>query len=80
MQSFEVKRQQYDMLAKQVDKLKEEAAKFGSSTVDIEMLGSEPEDIGVDLARNSATSGRKQGRTLGRLAISLVEHAEAPSD
>ena len=35
--SLNIKRQQCDMLANQVDKLKEEAAKFGSSTVNIEM-------------------------------------------
>ena len=38
--SFNIKRQQCDVLMKQVDKLKEEAAKFGSSTVDIEMAKS----------------------------------------
>ena len=38
--ALNIKRQQYDRLAAQIDKLKENAAKFGSSTVDVEMVRS----------------------------------------
>ena len=77
--ALNIKRQQHDSLAKQVDKLKEEAAKFGSSTVDIEMLRAEPETIGVGVCRNSTTSGKRCKVELKSAPrITLAEKAEDP--
>jgi polysaccharide biosynthesis transport protein len=44
---FDVKKSQYEALVKQVEKLKEEAAKFGNTTVDIEMLNSDLKQLDV---------------------------------
>ena len=76
--SFNIKRQQCDVLMKQVDKLKEEAAKFGSSTVDIEMAKSNVKQL--ELVYQNLDNEREKVKVELNSAprIVLSERAEDP--
>ena len=73
-----IKRQQYDVLVKQVEKLKQEAANFGSSTVDIEMGRSNLKLLEAVYAELNSNREKIKVELDSAPRITLVEPAEDP--
>jgi beta-lactamase regulating signal transducer with metallopeptidase domain len=75
---FDVKKAQYDVLAKQVERLGEEAQKFSSTTVDIEMLQSDLKRMELIATELNAERERMRVELSSAPRVTLVEKAEEP--
>ena len=78
--SLDVKRQQHDSLERQVEKLREECAKFGSSTVDIEMLRENLKQLESIYSELNHEWEKVKVELRAAPRITLLERAEAPWD
>jgi polysaccharide biosynthesis transport protein len=75
---FEVKRELYEKLAKDVEKLRVETQKFGSTTVDIEMLNSDLKQMDLMASQLNAEKEKIKVSLQSAPRITLVERAERP--
>jgi DNA repair exonuclease SbcCD ATPase subunit len=74
----EVKRELYEKLAKDVERLRQEAQKFGSTTVDIEMLNADLKQMDVMAAQLNAEKEKIKVELQSAPRITVVEKAEDP--